>query len=133
MKSTNPIYILCHKTQDLLIFVTFYIFMSQIEHDFRQFLSKHPEIEKCYASGLINRRSLVRYLIGSGIVKKNEFEAGIAMIRRFPFQEQRQESKDIFREIRITLKDNILVLSFEKNKELVRKLQQIIAHTDYDR
>ena len=107
--------------------------MSQIEHDFRQFLSKHPEIEKCYSSGLINRRSLARYLIKEGIAKQNQFDAMIAMLRRFKFKDNKNEGKDLFKDIKVNIKDKILVLEFEKEKELLKRLQNVIAHTNYDK
>ena len=69
--------------------------MSQIEQEFRQFLSKNPELETCYQDGLINRRSLARYLIKQDIAKSNQLEAVIAMLRRFKFKEQKQ-TKDLF-------------------------------------
>lgn len=107
--------------------------MSQIEQDFRQLLSKKPEVEKCYQSKLINRRSLARYLIKEGIAKSNQLEAVIAMLRRFQFKEKKKEGKDLFKDIRINIKDKILILDFEKDKGLLQKLQKIITHTDYDK
>jgi hypothetical protein len=108
--------------------------MSQIEQDFRQFLSKHPEIEICYQDGLINRRSLARYLIKKNIAKQNQLEAAIAMLRRYNFQRKKgEECDELFRNIRVNIKDSILVLDFEKSKELLRKLEKIFAHTDYDK
>lgn len=107
--------------------------MSQIEQDFRQFLSKHPEIEKSYQTGLINRRSLARYLIKEHIAKNNQLEAVIAMIRRFKFKPLKRGSENIFKDTRINIKDKILVLDFEKDKGLLKKLQSLIANTDYDK
>ncbi len=105
--------------------------MSQIEHDFRMFLAKRPEIEKAYAEGLINRRALARYLIKEGIAKSNEIEAAVAMLRRHDFKKADADAK--IGEFRTTMKDSILVLDFEKNKELLKKLDKVIANTDYDK
>lgn len=107
--------------------------MSQIEQEFRQFLSKKPEIETCYQEGLINRRSLARYLVKYGIAKSNQLEAVIAMLRRFTFKEPTKQAKDLFSKTKINIKDNITILDFEKEKELVQKLQRLIANTNYDR
>ena len=107
--------------------------MSQIEQDFSQYLSKKPELEKCYQEGLINRRALARYLIKKEIAKPNQLEAVIAMLRRYKFKELPKESKELFKEIRINIKDKILILDFDKNKELLQNLQKIIAQTDYDK
>lgn len=107
--------------------------MSQIEQEFWQFLSKNPEIESSYASGLINRRSLARYLIKLGLAQGNQLEAVIAMLRRYQFQKIAQPQKNLFREMKINLKDKVMILNFEKRKELVQKLQQLIANVHYDR
>ncbi len=107
--------------------------MSQIEQEFMQLLSKKPEIEKCYQEGLINRRSLARYLIKEGVAKSNQLEAVIAMLRRFKFKKAGKKSNDLFKDIKVTIKDNILILEFEKEKELMQKLQKVIAHTNYDK
>jgi len=106
--------------------------MSQIEQDFRQFLSKRPEIEMSYKSGLINRRSLARYLVQQGVGKNNQLEAIIAMLRRFQFKDIK-ESKDVFKNLKINIKDKIIILDFEKEKELVKKLQTLITSTNYDK
>jgi hypothetical protein len=106
--------------------------MSQIEQNFRQYLSRHPEIEKCYLNGLINRRSLARYIITSGLAKSSQFDAVVAMIRRYQFNEFKKEI-DCFVELRLNIKDNILIIEFEKDKQLMQKLQSVILHTNYDK
>ena len=98
----------------------------------RAHLSKHPEIERCYSAGLINRRALARHLIKKGIADQRQMEALIAALRRFPFKEQK-EQKDLFKGTRINIKDAILILDFEKEKDLLQRLQKIVAHTDYDK
>lgn len=110
--------------------------MSQIEQNFRQLLAAKPEIEKCYAEGLINRRALARYLIHKSIAQKNQMEAVVAMLRRYEFSEEKKQQKeclDLFRNTRITVKDKIAILDFKKDKTLMQKLQKIISHTDYDK
>jgi len=107
--------------------------MSQIEQEFRQFLSKKPEIETCYQEKLINRRSLARYLIKGGIAKSNQLEAVIAMLRRFDFKKITKNTKDFFSKTKINIKDNIIILDFQKEKELIKKLYKLIENTNYDR
>jgi hypothetical protein len=107
--------------------------MSQIEQTFRQFLSKKPEIEICYQKGLINRRSLARHLIKNDIAKSHQLGAVIAMLRRFKFKELPKETIDIFRAVKINIKDKISILDFEKEKELVQKLEKLIMKTNYDK
>ena len=106
--------------------------MSQIEQDFKVFSIKHPEIEKAYREGLINRRALARYLIKQGIAKKNQLEAVIAMLRRYDFGKKEDNNHDTFKSVSVNIKDNILILDFEKDRVLLQKLQKVIAHTNYD-
>ena len=126
-------YTLCPKSQHLLRKVLFVLKMSQIEQDFRQLMSRKPEIGKCYQEGLINRRGLARYLIKQGLAPGNQLEAIIAMLRRFEFQPLPKEVRDIFKNIKVHLKDNIIILDFIKEKELVQKLQKIVSTVNYDR
>ncbi|MFO8015875.1 MAG: hypothetical protein R6U32_02115 [Candidatus Woesearchaeota archaeon] len=107
--------------------------MSYIEQKFRQYLSRNPEIEECYQKGLINRRSLARYLISRGIAKPNQLEAVIAMLRRYRFKPLSKDTRDMFKNIKIRIKDRISIMDFEKSKELLEKLQNVIATTDYDK
>lgn len=106
--------------------------MSQIEQTFSQFLTKKPEIESCYAEGLINRRSLARYLIEQGVLKSNQLTAAIAMLRRFKFKEKTKQPKGLFSKTKINIKDKIIILDFKKEKELVKRLQHLIVNTNYD-
>lgn len=110
--------------------------MSQIEQTFRQLLSRKPEIEKCYAEGLVNRRALARYLIKHTSANKNQINAVIAMLRRFDFREPEKTAKetiDLLKQVRMHLKDKILILDFEKDKALLQSLQKVVAHINYDR
>lgn len=107
--------------------------MSQIEQSFRMLLSKQPEIEKAYAEGLINRRALARYLVKKGIAKSNQLEATIAMLRRFEFRKVEKESMDLLKKTKVSLKDRIAILDFEKDKELLQCLQQVLKCINYDK
>lgn len=107
--------------------------MSQIEHNFRQFLGKHPEIEKSYCLGLINRRALARFLIKRGIGKNNEFEAIVAMLRRYTFENHEIIEKNFFSDIRVNFKDKILIIDLEKSKQSLIEIEKIIKQVDYDK
>jgi hypothetical protein len=107
--------------------------MSQLEHEFRLFLNKNPEIEKCYSSDLINRRSLVRYLIRHGFAKASQFDALIAMVRRFRFKEGNEIGMDMFKDIRMTLKDKIVILDFDKKRDLLNDIKETISIPDYEK
>ncbi len=106
--------------------------MSQIEQDFRLFLNKFPEVEFCYSEKLINRRSLARYLIKQDVADSKQFDALIAMLRRFDFRKTVKQQREL--EInRINIKDRIAILEFEKSKELVKGLEKAISVIDYDK
>ena len=108
--------------------------MSQLEQQFRVFLSRHPEIGKAYHIGLINRRSLARHLIQQKVARSNQLEAVIAMLRRFNFEDfsGQRGGQNVFSNIRVTLKDDVLIFDFEKEKALLERLQQLIQHINYD-
>lgn len=106
--------------------------MSQIDQNFRLYLSSHPEIEACYAQGLINRRSLARHLIKEGIAEDYQVEAVIAMLRRYSFSSQPKDDISMFQKMRITVKDKIIIIDFEKKKEILQKLQSLLPEINYD-
>ncbi len=109
--------------------------MSQLELDVRSLLARRPEIEKCYQAGLLNRRALARFLVAEGVARSDQFDALIATLRR---QEAVARSEgpapaDLFPSVRLGLKDRILLLDFEKERSLLERLQELIAHINYDR
>ena len=106
--------------------------MSQIEQNIRQFLSKRPEIEKCVQENLINRRSLARYLIKHRIAESHQLEAVIGTLRRYKFNKYSDEEKDLFKKIKIRIKDNILIYDFLKEKKLLHELKNVIDNIQYD-
>jgi hypothetical protein len=107
--------------------------MSQIEQRFQSVLNREPEIEKCYRKGLVNRRALARYLVAQGVASNDQFDAIVATIRRHDFSEEGREVRSLFKDIRVSLKDRILILDFEKQKELLQRLESMISHINYDR
>jgi hypothetical protein len=106
--------------------------MSQLEQLFTQYLAKKPEIAKCYQTGLINRRALARHLIKANIAKKNQMDALVAMLRRYKFPTNK-ETIATMKDVRTNIKDKILILDFDKNKQLIKKLQTIITHAEYNK
>jgi len=107
--------------------------MSQMELRLQSVLNREPEIEKCYRKGLVNRRALARYLIARGVATRREFDALVATVRRHPFQDEPARARSLFGEVRVSLKDRVLILDFERQKEILRRLERVIAHIDYDR
>ncbi len=107
--------------------------MSQIELGIRDFLGRHPEVEKCHREGLVNRRALARYLIVHGVAGPGEFDAVVASLRRYDFGDVEASGPELFPAIRVTVKDRILIVDFEKEKALLHDLQKILGQFDYDR
>ncbi len=107
--------------------------MSQIELRIRDLLGRHPEIEKCYQEGLVNRRALARYLIANGVGGPGDLDAVVASLRRYEFGDFEGRGPELFPAIRVTLKDRIMIVDFEKEKALLQDLQKIIGQFEYDR
>lgn len=99
--------------------------MSQIEQSFREYLAHHPEIERSYVHGLINRRALARHIIEKAkIAKASQFQAVLAMIRRYSFQKQSLPKKS-FENISIKLRDDIVIVEIDRSvrtEQVVREL-----------
>ena len=55
------------------------------------------------------------------------------MLRRFDFNPKKLTKKSLLADMRMSVKDHILILDFEKEKELLQKLQNLISHIDYDK
>jgi hypothetical protein len=107
--------------------------MSQIELGIHDLLGRHPEIEKCHREGLINRRALARYLIANGVGGPDDLDAVVASLRRYDFGDLEGQGPELFREIRVTLKDRIMIVDFEKEKALLQDLEKILGQFQYDR
>ena len=122
-----------HKIEKYIKYATLYIIMSQIEHLLRGALAKYPEIERCLQKGMVNRRSLARYLIQEGVAKSNQMEALIATLRRFDFKKHPEERLELIKHMKIRLKEGIVILDFEKQKELVQEVKKLVDEIDYDK
>jgi len=107
--------------------------MSQIELGIRTLLVRHPEIEKSYQEGLVNRRALARFLVAKGVGTPLELEAVVAALRRYDFGDLGREGPELFHEIRVTLKDRIMIVDFEKERALLQDLQKVLGQFEYDR
>ncbi len=107
--------------------------MSQMELALEALLNRRPEIEKCYREGLINRRALARFLIDSGVARPDQFDAVVALLRRRDFGTGELEDREAFREVRLGLKDRILILDFEREKGLLGRIERLLAQVDVGR
>jgi len=107
--------------------------VSQLEQRVRAVLGPHPEIEKCVRLGLVNRRALARHLVRQGVAEAGQIEAVVATLRRMDLGAESAGAARVFPEVRIGLKDRILILDFEKERALLQRLERLIPLIDYDR
>ena len=107
--------------------------MSQIEQGLRTLLAHRPEIERCVRAGLVNRRALARQLIELGWATPDQFDAVVATVRRYDFGRDAAPDADLFPQIRVSLKDRILILDFERDRSILGRLERVIAQIDFDR
>ena len=108
--------------------------MSQIEQSFRSFLNRYPDIRAAYARNLINIRALARFFIKEEHLPSANLEAIIAMIRRADIRPlASQINKDLFAEIKVSTKDGITILDYEKSKAIVEKSKDIVHNISYDK
>jgi len=108
--------------------------MSELELRVRAALGRFPDVEKCYRRGLLNRRALARFLVSEGVATRGQFDALIATLRRIDLGRFPEgEVRDLFPEVRLGLKDRILLLDFEKEKATLERIEEWIGEVDYDR
>ena len=63
----------------------------------------------------------------------NQVEALVAMLRRFEFAKEEKATRQVFSRITTRVKDNILILDFEKSKDLMKDMPKLISQIDYDK
>ncbi len=107
--------------------------MSQIEQRLGTFLSRRPEIAKCYRIGLVNRRALARYLLREGVAAPDQFESILAALRRHDYGSGVPSQRDVFRDVRIGLKDKIVIWDLEKDRALLERLGRLVSRVQSDR
>ncbi|OIO64422.1 hypothetical protein COY28_00085 [Candidatus Woesearchaeota archaeon CG_4_10_14_0_2_um_filter_57_5] len=105
--------------------------MSQLEQDFRRYLALRPDVERCSAEGLINRRALARHLVKQGISKPKQLEALIGMLRRHKFSGV--DGSAHLPTFRIAMKDGIALMDLPRDNASMKALQEAMRATDYDK
>ena len=83
--------------------------MTQIDTKLmlQNFLSKNPDIRATRNKGLINRRSLAKYIIEKEGLSKNLFEAIVTGLRRFEFGKEADFNSELVKDVKISTKDKI--------------------------
>ena len=73
----------------------------------QNFFNRNPDIKKVSAKKIVNRRALAKYIIEEEKLNKNMFEALITALRRFEIKPEKKESLNLFKEIKVSTKDNL--------------------------
>ncbi|MFH1306834.1 MAG: hypothetical protein ABIH83_04250 [Candidatus Micrarchaeota archaeon] len=109
--------------------------MSQLEREVHEFMLANPAIRKSYSAKLINRRALARKIIREmPEIKKANFEAIIAVLRRMEFEkEEGGATVSLIRDAAVVVKDNIAIANLQKSNELVKRIERIIPKISYEK
>tara|TARA_Y100000310_G_scaffold343217_1_gene449843 strand:+ start:3924 stop:4559 length:636 start_codon:yes stop_codon:yes gene_type:complete len=106
--------------------------MTQIDQIIGHFFNKNPDIKGARNKGLINRRALARYIIKTEDLNINKTEAIVSTLRRF--EKEKDDSKELlnlFKQVKISTKDKISILSLEKSIQSIQKLKNILSNINY--
>lgn len=108
--------------------------MSQIERIVYEYMMANPAILEAYEQDLINRRALARKIIEQeSTLKKNQFDAVVAMLRRLDIKKDTTNSKISLKGVRVLIKDNVAILNLQKSKELIKSLERVLAKISYEK
>lgn len=106
--------------------------MSELEQRFNSFIDRHPEIRS--AQNLLNVRAVARAFIKEENLQPKNIEAVVAMIRRFDIKPLlTYTNQKIFSDIKISIKDEITILDYEKSNIILEKLKDIVSGINYNK
>ena len=106
--------------------------MSELEQRFSSFIDRHPEIRA--AKSLLNTRAVARDFIKEESLQPKNIEAVVAMIRRFDIKPIiSYTNQKIFSDIKISIKDEITILDYEKSNIILEKLKDIVSGINYNK
>ncbi|PIT84841.1 hypothetical protein COU37_01120 [Candidatus Micrarchaeota archaeon CG10_big_fil_rev_8_21_14_0_10_45_29] len=108
--------------------------MAQIDKLVESYLLQNPAIAKAYSAKLINRRALARRIIEENReISLRNFEAVIAALRRAKFDKENVASKKISSSFRVSVKDDIMVASLAKTKDIMRNTERLMQKISYEK
>jgi hypothetical protein len=106
--------------------------MSDLEQGFQSYVNRHPEVRAAF--GLLNIRALARAFMSEEHIEGRHLEAVVATIRRAEIKPiVSSAGKKMFHEIKISTKDEIVILDYEKSKGIVERIEHIVSKFDYDK
>ena len=92
----------------------------------QNFFNKNPDIRKASARGIVNRRALAKYIIEAENLDKSKFEALITALRRFEIKTEKKQTYSLFKEIKVSTKDNISIIYLEKSEEVLKNISKVV-------
>jgi|TARA_B100001971_G_C18161341_1_gene521558 hypothetical protein len=105
--------------------------MSQLEQKFSSFIARHTEIRPAYSQNLLNIRAVARTFMKEENVNTKQIEAVVAMIRRFDVKPLiAYTEQKIFSDIKISIKDEIVIFDYEKSDAIIEKLKEVVSEID---
>ena len=99
----------------------------------QSFLNKNPDIRESRNKGLINRRSLARYIIEKERLNNNMFEALVTALRRFELKIVSKGTLDIIKDIKISTKDKISIVYLEKSEEVLKNISKVVNLINFNK
>ena len=99
----------------------------------QNFFNRNPDIKKVSAKKIVNRRALAKYIIEEEKLNKNMFEALITALRRFEIKPEKKESLNLFKEIKVSTKDNLSIIYIEKSEEVLKSISKVINLINFNK
>lgn len=106
--------------------------MSQIEMAIERFFAKNPDVREARNKGLVNRRSLARYIAAEEKIPVNKLDAVIMALRRYPVEKDKQKDfKKFFKGMRTSAKDNICVINLKNSDAVIEKIARLVKSMNH--
>ncbi len=106
--------------------------MTQINLMLQDFFSRNPDIREARNKGLVNRRALAGYIAKKEGLSTGQIEAIVTALRRIGIKkEETHDLARLFKDITITTKDKIAVVSLEKSDSTLQKIQKVLSKVSY--
>lgn len=99
----------------------------------QNFFNRNPDIRKASAKGIVNRRALAKYIIEEEKLNKSMFEALITALRRFEIKPEKKESLNLFKEIKVSTKDNLSIIYLEKSEEVLKSISKVVTIINFNK
>ncbi|MCK5233596.1 MAG: hypothetical protein KAJ91_02150 [Candidatus Aenigmarchaeota archaeon] len=106
--------------------------MSQIEMTIERFFAKNPDVREARNKGLVNRRSLARYIAAEEKIPANKLGAIVMALRRHPMEKEKtKDFKKFFKSMRTSAKDNICVISLKNSDAVIEKIARLVKSMNH--